>query len=197
LCYATQVEQFNSEDLSGANNCINRLLGKNFNHDQSIKQNLETESLKEEFAKINLASLSLDSDFQKVIEQRLKEIELSLSLGNNLAVILLCGSTVEGLLLHVGTQHSAHFNSSKLAPEKNGNIIPLPNWTLENLINVSYDLGYIKLDSSRHSHDLRKFRNYIHPRQQASEKFNPDKYTANISWKVLRAVIADLCGERK
>jgi hypothetical protein len=30
-------------------------------------------------------------------------------------------------------------------------------------------------------YDLKDFRNYIHPRQQAAQAFNPDKHTAEIS----------------
>ena len=40
------------------------------------------------------------------------------------------------------------------------------------------------------------FRNYIHPRQQLSQNFNPDMHTAKISWQVLQAAIADLTGKR-
>jgi hypothetical protein len=65
-----------------------------------------------------------------------------------------------------------------------------------NLINAAYDIGFIKLDIKKYSHALKDFRNYIHPRQQASQNFNPDKHTAEISWKVLQAAIVNLTGGR-
>jgi hypothetical protein len=68
---------------------------------------------------------------------------------------------------------------------------------MDNLINVAHDVGLIELDIKKFSHDLRDFRNYIHPRQQALQNFNPDKHTAEISFKVLQATIASLSGQRK
>jgi len=67
---------------------------------------------------------------------------------------------------------------------------------IKHLINVSYEIKIIKLDIKKFSHTLKDFRNYIHPRQQASQNFNPDKHTAEISWKVLQATIANLIGDR-
>jgi len=59
--------------------------------------------------------------------------------------------------------------------------------------NDSYRQGF----PSRWFFTEKDFRNYIHPRQQASQNFNPDKHTAEISWKVLQATIANLIGDRK
>lgn len=158
----------------------------------------ESEFLKQEFLKINLSILNLDLQFEKIIEQRLEEIKLSLNSGASLSVIFLCGSTLEGLLLHVATHNTKEFNSSLSAPkDKEGKVRLLHEWTLDNLINVAYEIGYIKLDIKKFAHTLKDFRNYIHPREQVSQKFYPDKHTAEISWKVLQATIANLAGERK
>jgi hypothetical protein len=90
------------------------------------------------------------------------------------------------------------FNTSQSAPKnKEGKVQQLTEWTLDSLINVSYEVGFIKLDIKKFSHTVKDFRNYIHPRQQASQNFNPDKHTAEICWKVLQAIIASLSGQRK
>ncbi len=70
-------------------------------------------------------------------------------------------------------------------------------WTLDTLINVAHEVGMLSLDVKKHSHSLRDFRNDIHPRQQAVHKSQPDMHTAKISWLVLQAAIAGLCGQRK
>jgi hypothetical protein len=44
----------------------------------------------------------------------------------------------------------------------------------------------------KYSHSLRDFRNYIHPYEQLSSRFDPDIKTAKISFQVLKAAIADL-----
>jgi hypothetical protein len=101
-------------------------------------------------------------------------------------------------LLHIATQNPQRFNSSKSAPKnKDGKVSPLHDWTLDSLINVAHEENFIKLDIKKYAHTLKDFRNYIHPRQQASQNFNPDKHTAQISWKVLQATIANLTGIRK
>jgi len=169
---------------------------------QNIKKDkvelTESEFLKQEFSKINLSLLGLDFQFEKIINQRLEEIKLSLNSGASLAVIFLCGSTLEELLLHVATHNPQKFNTSLSAPkDKEGKVKLLHDWTLDNLINVAYEVDIIKLDIKKFTHILKDFRNYIHPRQQAAQNFDPDRHTAEISWKVLQAAIANLSGERK
>ena len=58
-------------------------------------------------------------------------------------------------------------------------------------------LRALKLDVKKFSHELRDFRNYIHPYEQLASKFTPDKHTAEICLQVLKAAIADLSGGRK
>ena len=97
---------------------------------------------------------------------------------------------MEGILLNVATQFPNDFNQSNCCPkDKTGKVKSFPDWSLNNLIDVSYELGYIKLDVKKHSHSLRDFRNYIHPFAQMSSGFMPDLHTAEINWKVLKAAM--------
>jgi hypothetical protein len=108
-------------------------------------------------------------------------------------VIFLCGSTLEGLLLGVASKHPKEFNTAQSAQQdENGKVKKFHEWTLNNFINVAYELGYIKEDVKKFSHSLRDFRNYVHPYEQVSTGFNPDKHTAKISWQVLKASIFQL-----
>lgn len=195
---ANHIENIEDKDLKLATNYINSLLGISNQEPIKEKELTESEFLKQEFAKIDLSSFGFDFQFEEVIKQRFEEIEKSLQSEASLSVIFLCGSTLEGLLLHVATQNPQKFNTSSSAPkDKEGNIKHFHEWTLDNLINVAYETDFIKLDIKKFSHILKDFRNYIHPRQQASQNFNPDKHTAEISWKVLQATIANLSGDRK
>ncbi len=100
--------------------------------------------------------------------------------------------------MDIATKDPQIFNGAKGAPKnKGGQAKPLYEWTLNSLIDVSYETGLIKLDVKKFSHAVKDFRNYIHPRQQASQNFNPDIHTAKICWQVLQAAIADLSGNRK
>ena len=100
-------------------------------------------------------------------------------------------------MLDLASKNAQKFNSSKSALKgKDDKVRQLHDWSLDNLINVAYEEGFIELDIKKYSHDLKDFRNYIHPRQQAIQRFNPDKHTAKISWQVLQATIASLSGQR-
>lgn len=193
LKYAEVIEKVDQKDKTEALKVISRLLGKRVNDEPK-----QDDFLSREFLKPDLSLLNIDSQFESVIAQRIGEIEKSLKSCASLAVIFLCGSTLEGLLLDIATKNPSQFNTANSAPKaKEGKVIPLYNWTLDNLINVAHETGYIELDIKKFAHELKDFRNYIHPRQQAMQGFNPDKHTAEISWKVLQATIASLSGQRR
>lgn len=141
--------------------------------------------------------MNIDRQLQPVLEQRLQEIGKVLNAEAPLSVIFLCGSTLEGLLQDAAAKQSKLFNQSSAAPKDgHGKVRNFQDWTLDALINVAHDINLLSLDVKKHSHALRDFRNYIHPRQQAGKQFNPDTHTAKISWQVLNAAIANLSGQR-
>ena len=167
---------------------VYRLLGKQY-HDDVTK---EEDFLKRDF-EINLSQLNLTSGLSDIIEQRITEIQICLKNNASLAVIFLCGSVLEGLLLDFATKYPQKFNTSRSAPKnKEGKIKKFHEWMLNDLINVAHEIGFLDLDVKKYSHSMRDFRNYIHPYQQMVSKFTPDGHTAQISWKVLQAAIADL-----
>jgi hypothetical protein len=194
--YATAVNQITDADARKANDITARLLGRPMAKEaQTTSPN---DFLKEEFANLNLARLSIDGQLMSVIEQRIDEIQKSLKAKIPLATIFLCGSTLEGLLLDSATKNVQKFNSSKSSPrDKDDKVRQLHEWSLESLINVAHEASFLSLDVKNFSHALKGFRNYIHPRQQALQGFKPDEHTALISWQVLQAAIADLSGQRK
>lgn len=192
LQYAEAIAEIEQDDKKKALEIINKLLGK-----QVFQETTENDFINLEFSQLNLSLLAIDSQFEKVIQQRLDEIQKSLRSGASLAVIFLCGSTLEGLLQDKATKHPKEFNSAKSAPKnKEGKVSPIHEWTLNSLIDVAYETSYIEDDIKKFSSALRDFRNYIHPRQQAISNFNPDSHTAKISWQVLQATIASLSGQR-
>ena len=181
------------DDYKRALRIIYRLLGKEYD-DAAVK---EEDFLKKDF-EVKLSQLNLSAELSDVIRQRINEIQICLNNKAPLAVIFLCGSVLEGLLLDLATKHPQKFNTSKSAPKnKEGKTKPFREWTLGNFIDVAYEIGFLGLDVRNFSHSLRDFRNYIHPYQQVSSKFKPDMHTAQISWKVLQAAIEDLSKIKK
>ena len=148
--------------------------------------------LDKDLGNIDLDSVPVPITFRDVIQQRRAEIQVCLESKAPLAVIFLCGSTLEGLLFAVAEKNPRDHNRARAAPSKDGNVRPFSEWTLQNLIDVARELGLVGEDVAKHAHAVRDFRNYIHPRQQIRENFTPRMVTAEIADKVLRAAIADL-----
>jgi len=127
-----------------------------------------------------------------VIAARLREIDACLDANAPLAVIFLVGSTLEGLLMDLAVAQPTSFTTANAAPKRGAAVKPLDSWTLADLITVSRELGILGADVSEHADQVRNFRNYIHPRQQLKERFEPRIETARIAQQVLRAALADL-----
>ena len=151
--------------------------------------------LDKDLGNIDLTAVSVPITLREVIAQRRAEIEVCLRAKAPLAVIFLCGSTLEGLLFAVAEKKPKDYSQAKAAPTKDGNVRPFSEWTLQNLIDVTRELGLVGEDVAKHAHAVRDFRNYIHPRQQIRENFTPRMVTAEIADKVLRAAIADLASK--
>ena len=149
----------------------------------------EEEFLKQTFT-VNIDTLGLDYTMQIIIKERLNEIEQCVNSGAPLASILLIGSVMEGLLLSMASNYPKLYNQALAAPkDSEGKVRKLPDWTLNNFIDVSTEIGVLKHDVKKFSHVVRDFRNYIHPYSQMSSSFSPDKDTALICFQVLKAAL--------
>lgn len=153
----------------------------------------EDEFISKEFGTVSIDKLGLDAVVGDILKQRVDEIRKCLTARAPLAVIFLCGSTLEGILLGIASARAKEFNQSALSPkDKLGKVKQFQEWTLTDFINVARDLNLVGEDVKKFSHALRDFRNYIHPFQQMSSKFSPDQHAAKICWQVLQAAITQL-----
>jgi hypothetical protein len=153
----------------------------------------EDEFISKEFGNLSIERLSLDPVICGILKQRIDEIRKGLTAQTPLAVIFLCGSTLEGVLLGIACAKAREFNQSAVSPrDKFGKVKQFQDWTLNDFINVARDLNLLGEDVKKFSHALRDFRNYIHPYQQMSSNFSPDEHTAKICWQVLQAAITQL-----
>jgi hypothetical protein len=179
----------------GCKEIADRLLGKKANNSSaSASKKSESDFLQQNLGEVSLKELNLESGLVDVLNQRIKEIQKCLKGRASLAVIFLCGSTLEGILLGVATRNPQVFNQAKACPKdkSTGKVLAFHLWSLNDLINVSHEIGVLGLDVKRFSHALRDFRNYIHPYEQWRSDFSPDEHTALICWQVLKAAIHDL-----
>ena len=185
-------DQADNKAYQACKKTIDRLLGKT-----SKTEITESEFLDKDFSGISVKKLPIESTLIPILESRLNEAGRCLKGASPLATIFLCGSILEGALLGVALRNPQRFNQSKSAArDKNGKVKPFHDWTLGQFIDAACDIGVLKLDVKKFSHVLRDFRNYIHPYEQMSSGFSPDRHTARICLQVLNAAIAELGGDR-
>lgn len=148
---------------------------------------------------VNVDALKLDASISDIIKQRLHETELCINHDAPLASIFLIGSILEGILLGIASAFPCQFNQAKSAPKDKdtGKVKIFPEWTLNNMIDAGAEIGILKQDVKKFSHVVKDFRNYIHPYQQMSSQFSPDKHTALICFQVLKAAIYQIGDYRK
>jgi hypothetical protein len=162
--------------------------------DDSIQgKEFENEFLSREFTDVNVTCLGLEGAVTGVLQHRIKEIERCFSGEAPLAVILLAGSTLEGVFFGLAINHPRQFNATNSSPKySDGKVKQFQEWNLSSFIDVARELGLIQYDTQKFSHSLRDFRNYIHPFQQMTSGFNPREHTAKICLQVLKAVISEI-----
>lgn len=172
----------------------NNLLGVSEKTTNFDEISVEEEFLNKEFKDLSLENLGLDEMIVSIMNSRIIEIQKSIENRAPLSAILMSGSVLEGLLLGTAVANMREFNECSSSPKSkdNGKVLPFHEWTLNSLIDVAYGVGILELDVKKFSHSLRDFRNFIHPYEQMSAKYNPDIDTAKISWQVLKAAISDL-----
>lgn len=176
----------------------------NFDLHQSFKPDVQAKNTAEDFLKVkisnlNISKLPIESCLHPIIETRMKEIDKCIENQVPLGCIFLCGSVLEGLLSAIAMKSPAEFNSAKASPKEKDSckVKSFDKWTLENYIAVAYELGYIKEDVKRFSHEVQNFRNYIHPYQQYSQKFNPTIDTAQLCAHVVKMAINQIAERGK
>ncbi len=186
-------EDFTPDLMDRGREIASRLLGRKAAVPDTTSATTEGEFVAREFKDVSIEKLGLDEGISAVLNQRLDEIRKCLTARASLAVIFLCGSTLEGILLGIASAKPKDFNQCALSPKDDqGKVKQFCHWTLSEFINVARDLGLLGEDMKKFGHALRDFRNYIHPYQQISEKFDPNENTAKVCWTVLQAAITQL-----
>ena len=117
LEYANAIKEINPKLKLQAEKIICRLLDQNYKSENT--QEKEDAFLKQEFKDISIHKLNIDRVTTEVIEQRMEEIKKCLKSKSPLATILLCGSTLEGILLDIASNHQQLFKSANSSPKDN------------------------------------------------------------------------------
>ena len=192
LCDSGSYER-DAVALGKSREVVARLSGKPLDDNSAADDGF----LSREFEMPSIQKLPVDFVVAQIIEERLQELQITLSNQAYLSAIFLCGSVLEGVLLGAALQQPERFNRSNSSPKsRDGKVKQFPDWSLSEFINVAHDIGLLKPDVQKFSYGLRDFRNYIHPYQQMESRFKPDEHTAKLCFQVLKAALADVVGDR-
>ncbi len=92
-----------------------------------------------------------------------------------MGAIVACGSVVEGMLTWALFQKEEEaLKSKKASKNKEGQVRPLQEWNINNLISVSVELELIGDIAKQASWALKDFRNFIHPYNVLKQSARPD-----------------------
>jgi hypothetical protein len=129
-----------------------------------------------------MSDIIRDPDMARLLQHRLDEARTCYANGAHVAAIIMLGSLMEGALVTVVLERDASLLGST-TPDK---------VYLDNLIKICHRQGWIDADVERFCHELRKYRNFVHPRAEIREAHTPDRDTLNVSWQVVSAALNDL-----
>jgi hypothetical protein len=141
----------------------------------------------------DLAEIVHDSALTELLRKRLDEARTCREYGAHLSSVIMLGSVLEGVLHDVAMQHKAEAYRCRLAPkDRDGKPRPIGDWQLVQLVDVAHACGWIELDARRFSHELREYRNMVHPARELADMHHPDEDTVAICWNVVVAALNDL-----
>lgn len=129
-----------------------------------------------------------DVTLRKILERDYMEIQRAYVAHNWKSVIILAGGAIEAILLDLLRQDEPRTKAAKSAPPEPD----LTRWDLNNLINVTVDLGLVSIGVERLSSPVREYRNLIHPGNEVRTKLTFGAEEAKIALEVLHIVHRDL-----
>ncbi|BDV00138.1 hypothetical protein TDMWS_02230 [Thermodesulfomicrobium sp. WS] len=137
--------------------------------------------------------IGVEPEYSDLLDRRWEEVDKCLQNQAYLASIILMGSLLEGILNWALMKFPEKACRASASPKDNtGKPKPFRDWSLSQMIDVAFELGWLEIDVKRFSHSVREFRNLVHPYQQFKEGIIPDEDTCKISWQVVCASINDL-----
>jgi len=136
-----------------------------------------------------------DPNLLAVLEEYYRQAQKAATGESYLGVIVGCGSVVEGLLTWaLLKKEDEALKSGKAQKDKQGKGMPIRQWGLAHLIDVSAELGFIGTTAKQASWALKDFRNFIHPYNVLQQSARPDHALALSSLAALAEIRRSLQG---
>lgn len=136
-----------------------------------------------------------DTDLVSVLEEYYRQAQKAAAGDSYLGMIVGCGSVVEGLLTWALLQREDEALKCGKAPkDKQEQVLPIRQWGLAHLIDVSADLGAIGKTAKQASWALKDFRNFIHPYNVLQQSARPHQSLAMSALAALAEIRRSLEG---
>jgi hypothetical protein len=194
---ASSPDGLSPERRAAYEKVIQRLLASRAEPSNAQAAAGETRALGLKFDPGVFTRLPLDGALRDALIARVREADSCFKVGAFLAVVILCGSVLEGLCMGFGANEPDRFRAAfgerfrKSAPDRLG------DWNLFEWLAVMRHLGEVSPTVEKYGQALRDFRNYVHPAQQLRAGFTPDEHNAHIALQVVLAAAADLTRNRE
>jgi hypothetical protein len=154
---------------------------------------LPAEALVEGSAAPDFALWIDDPALARLVQERWTEAHLCLEAGAYVAATVLLGSILEGVLCRlVGRRPAAVAQSSHCPRDAAGQIRPLRDWAVADLVAVACDRGWLNREALRFAPQLTEFRALLHPVHQWQQGVSPDAGTCRVCRQALLAVLREL-----
>ncbi|MFI7062187.1 hypothetical protein ACIBL3_14480 [Kribbella sp. NPDC050124] len=141
-----------------------------------------------------LRSIIADDATVTGLLRRLGETRICEANGAYTFAIIGIGSLVEGILHAVLTERDQEFRNREIlvgGRDRRRRVEP-ERASMEFLIDRAKALGFIQLDATKFMHNVRDFRNFVHPRKELAEQPGFDRDSVMLCWGPVRALLNDL-----
>lgn len=136
----------------------------------------------------DFSKITSDSNFIIILTERWKEAIICANGGANIAASVMLGSILEGALFTTAMNNQLAAKSTKSSPQNKD----IEKWSLNDLIKVAIELGWIKRDRREFAEVVRDYRNLIHPKEQVKTGKTPDECHVKVSLIAVKGAINDL-----
>lgn len=138
-----------------------------------------------------LRNLIVDSGSVDLLMRRVHEARLCEDSGAYTMAIIGIGSFVEGVLHSLLTERDNHIRDHGFVG-RDGRKFKADRAGLELLIDVAHEKGWIQLDAKDFMHNVRQYRNFVHPRAELEKQPKFDQDSVTLCWAPVRALLNDL-----
>ncbi|MDY0811640.1 hypothetical protein [Kitasatospora purpeofusca] len=131
---------------------------------------------------VSVSQVISDPALAAAVQTRLDEAHTCYEHGAYTAAVIMLGSLLEGVLVHVA-QVRAAARAPRKRPEELG---------LKDLVDLAHDNGWIEHDAKLASDLVRHYRNLVHPAAERRTGHGPNRDTVDMCWPIVNATLNDL-----